>query len=51
MTDTEVASAVGNSMFADLVSTSGMIYKHGYQHGMLDGRPNAMPKICLDSPV
>lgn len=47
MTDTEVASAVGNSMFSDLVSTSGMIYKHGFQHGMLDGKANAMPKICL----
>lgn len=47
MTDTEVSSAVGNSMFADLVSTSGMIYKHGFQHGMLDGEANAMPKICL----
>lgn len=47
MTDTEVASAVGNSMFSDLVSTSGMIYKHGYEHGMLDGKANAMPKICL----
>lgn len=47
MTDTEVASAVGNSMFADLVSTSGTIYKHGFQHGMLQGEANAMPKICL----
>lgn len=47
MTDTEVAGAVGNSMFSDLVSTSGMIYKHGFQHGMLDGKANAMPKICL----
>lgn len=47
LTDTEVASAVGNSMFSDLVSTSGMIYKHGYEHGMLDGKANAMPKICL----
>ena len=47
MTDTEVASAVGNSMFSDLVSTSGMIYKHGFQNGMLDGMANAMPKICL----
>lgn len=47
MTDTEVAGAVGNSMFSDLVSTSGMIYKHGFEHGMLEGRNNAMPKICL----
>ncbi len=47
LTDTEVSSAVGNSMFADLVSTSGMIYKHGTEHGMLDGKPGEMPKICL----
>lgn len=47
MTDTEVASAVGNSMFSDLVSTSGSIYKHGFEHGMLDGRANVMPKVCL----
>lgn len=47
MTDTEVAGAVGNSMFSDLVSTSGMIYKHGFEHGMLEGKSNAMPKICL----
>tara|TARA_R110002167_G_scaffold204404_11_gene408592 strand:+ start:7976 stop:10024 length:2049 start_codon:yes stop_codon:yes gene_type:complete len=47
LTDTEVAGAVGNSMFSDLVSTSGMIYKHGTEHGMLDGKSGAMPKICL----
>lgn len=47
MTDTEVAGAVGNSMFSDLVSTSGTIYKHGFEHGMLEGRNNAMPKTCL----
>lgn len=47
MTDTEVSSAVGNSMFADLVSTAGSIYKHGVEHGMLDGKKNLMPKICL----
>lgn len=29
LTDTTVASAVGNSMFADLVSVAGYIYKHG----------------------
>ena len=47
MSDMEVASAVGNSMFADLVSTSGQIYKHGFEHGMLDGKDNVMPKVCL----
>ena len=29
LTDTTVAGAVGNSMFADLVSVAGLIYKHG----------------------
>jgi conjugative coupling factor TraD (TOL family) len=47
MTDTEVAAAVGNSMFSDLVSTAGYIYKHGYEHGMLSGAKNTMPKISL----
>jgi len=47
MSDTEVSSAVGNSMFSDLVSVCGNIYKHGFEHGMLEGRANAMPKVCL----
>ena len=29
LTDTDVASAIGNSMFADLVSVAGEIYRHG----------------------
>ncbi len=33
LTDTTVASAVGNSMFADLVSVAGQIYKHGVDPG------------------
>tara|TARA_R110001592_G_scaffold316364_1_gene592797 strand:+ start:34041 stop:36089 length:2049 start_codon:yes stop_codon:yes gene_type:complete len=47
MTDTEVSSAVGNSMFSDLVANSGLIYKHGTERGMIDGRESIMPKICL----
>jgi len=47
MSDQEVSSAVGNSMFSDLVATSGYIYKHGFEHGMLDGRESVMPKICI----
>ncbi len=31
LTDTTVASAVGNAMFADLVSVAGHIYKHGVE--------------------
>jgi len=34
LTDSEVASAVGNSMFADLVSVAGHIYKHGINAGL-----------------
>lgn len=34
LSDPEVAAAVGNSMFADLTSTSGAIYKHGIDQGL-----------------
>ena len=34
LTDPEVAAAVGNSMFADLTSQAGKIYKHGLDIGM-----------------
>ena len=47
LTSMETASAVGNSMFSDMVATSGAIYKHGFEHGMLDGKPNVLPKIYL----
>lgn len=46
LTDSEVAAAVGNSMFADLVSMSGYIYKHGTEQGMPGGEFK-MPKISL----
>ncbi|HGY2296912.1 TPA: type IV conjugative transfer system coupling protein TraD [Pseudomonas putida] len=36
LSDAEVAAAVGNSMFADLVSVAGHIYKHGIDHGLPD---------------
>jgi conjugative coupling factor TraD (TOL family) len=49
LTDTTVASAVGNSMFADLVSVAGHIYKHGVADP--EGDPGetsgAMPTISL----
>jgi hypothetical protein len=38
LTDTTVASAVGNSMFADLVSVTGQLYKHGVP-GETSGKP------------
>ena len=48
LSDMAVASAVGNSMFADLVSVSGEIYKHGTDHGMPDElKTTQMPTISL----
>jgi conjugal transfer pilus assembly protein TraD len=48
LSDMAVASAVGNSMFADLVSVSGEIYKHGTDHGMPESeKTQAMPTISL----
>tara|TARA_R110002072_G_scaffold209067_8_gene366542 strand:- start:7982 stop:10096 length:2115 start_codon:yes stop_codon:yes gene_type:complete len=52
LTDTTVASAVGNSMFADLVSVAGHIYKHGVSAGHEQGQdqpPNnpSTPTISL----
>ncbi|MGH8549958.1 MAG: type IV conjugative transfer system coupling protein TraD [Blastocatellia bacterium] len=34
LSDLAVASAVGNSMFADLVSVAGQLYKHGAETGL-----------------
>lgn len=34
LSDTEVAAAIGNSMFADLVSVAGHIYKFGVDEGL-----------------
>ena len=51
LTDTTVASAVGNSMFADLVSVAGHIYKHGVEDpadgSKLIDEMAAMPTISL----
>lgn len=41
LTDAEVAAAVGNSMFADLVSVAGHIYKHGVDHGLPQSSSNS----------
>ncbi|WP_374736146.1 type IV conjugative transfer system coupling protein TraD [Klebsiella variicola] len=38
LSDSEVASAVGNSIFADLVSVAGHIYKHGINAGLPGGK-------------
>lgn len=48
LSDMAVASAVGNSMFADLVSVSGEIYKHGTDHGLPDAiKTQHLPTISL----
>ena len=38
LSDSEVASGVGNSMLADLVSVAGHIYKHGINAGLPGGK-------------
>ncbi|EOG3620258.1 type IV conjugative transfer system coupling protein TraD [Pseudomonas putida] len=47
LSDAEVAAAVGNSMFADLVSVAGHIYKHGIDHG-LPGSSSATDKVPIN---
>ncbi len=48
LTDTTVASAVGNSMFADLVSVAGHIYKHGVDADPIDAsRSYTLPTISM----
>ncbi|MCP4305806.1 MAG: type IV conjugative transfer system coupling protein TraD, partial [bacterium] len=49
LSDTTVAGAVGNSMFADLVSVAGHIYKHGTTQGLPDlgGASTPMPVISV----
>ncbi|WNK42581.1 type IV conjugative transfer system coupling protein TraD [Pantoea agglomerans] len=48
LSDSEVGSAVGNSMFADLVSVAGHIYKHGINAGLpgADDRKNPINLHC-----
>lgn len=43
LSDTEVASAVGNSMFADLVSVAGHIYKFGINDGLPGANNQKLP--------
>ena len=47
LSDTEVAAAVGNSMFSDLVSVAGHIYKFGIDDGLPGNRPGAKVPINL----
>jgi conjugative coupling factor TraD (TOL family) len=48
LTDFEVAAAVGNSMFADLTSVAGRIYKHGSDVGQSDAAPKRRLSIHAD---
>jgi conjugative coupling factor TraD (TOL family) len=45
LSDAEVAAAVGNSMFADLVSVAGHIYKFGIDDGLPDALAGARVPI------
>lgn len=50
LSDTEVAAAVGNSMFADLVSVAGHLYKFGLDDGLpgAESRPMAPINVHAD---
>lgn len=48
LSDTAVSGAVGNSMFADLVSVAGDLYKHGEAGGLPKlNEPPQQLRICL----
>lgn len=47
LVDQEVASAVGNSMFADLTSYAGRKYKHGVASGLPDSVEYEEAKVCI----
>jgi len=47
LSDTEVSSAVGNSMFSELVSVAGHIYKHGLDDGLPGGLAAGTVRINL----
>jgi len=49
LTDAEVGAAVGNSMFADLTSIAGQMYKFGREYGLpeLSTEPPKYPPISL----
>ena len=48
LSDAEVASAVGNSMFADLTSIAGRLYKYGNDYGLPTvGKESGAANICI----
>ncbi|MDP8185312.1 type IV conjugative transfer system coupling protein TraD [Phocoenobacter skyensis] len=48
LSDATVAAAVGNSMFADLVSMAGHIYKHGVDNGLPGSLGSAGKQIKIN---
>lgn len=48
LSDTEVAGAVGNAMFADLTSLAGQIYKYGHGIGQSGGTDKRVVSIHAD---
>ena len=51
LTDREVATAVGNAMFSDLVSVAGRLYKFGLHDGFYKtALPDSpLPRVCVHS--
>ena len=47
LSDADVAGAVGNSMFADLTSVAGRIYKHGHTYGLPNARKDIKRVITI----
>lgn len=47
LSDPEVAAAVGNSMFADLTSVAGRIYKYGVNHGLPEEAWGEIKKLSI----
>ena len=48
LSDAEVAAAVGNSMFSDLVSVAGHIYKFGIDDGLPDASSSVPSKVAIN---
>jgi len=48
LSDAEVAAAVGNSMFSDLVSVAGHLYKFGIDDGLPDASSSAPGKVAIN---
>ena len=51
LTDREVATAVGNAMFSDLVSVAGRLYKFGLHDGFYKttSPDSPLPRVCVHS--